>query len=160
MADKRQATISVFIIIIIIILVIFFLISYAGSDLGSNLVLIYANSATQTSMDLYSSINPLKAGSLTETLPPPTSTLTPTSSPTATATSTATPTLTHTLSFTGYEIIGHSVLERLLKLTFRYGSEFTYDNCWYSWWIWVEHSAFGEWIDWTPQWGTRENSCG
>jgi len=121
MADKRQATISVFIIIIIIILVIFFWIAYAGSDLGSNLVLIYANSATQTSMDLYSSINPLKAGSLTETLPPPTSTLTPTSSPTATATSTATPTLTHTLSFTGYEIIGHSVLERPLEV-YRFGT--------------------------------------
>lgn len=121
MADKRQATISVLIIIMIIILVIFFWIAYAGSDLGSNLTLINANSATQTSVDLNFSINPLIMGGLTDTPTPPTSTFTPTSSPTPTATSTATPTLTPTLSFTGYEIIGFSVLERPLEV-YRFGT--------------------------------------
>ena len=121
MVDKRQATISVFLIIIIIVVLVFFWIAFGGSNLGSNRIPYMANSAEQSGLNPYSSVNPLSLIGVTDTPPLPTATLTPTASPTVTATSTSTPTMTPTKSFTGYEVIGHSVLERPLEV-YRFGT--------------------------------------
>ena len=113
--------ISTFLIIIIIILVIFFWVAFAGKDLDSELIASNRKPLAQTGNDIYSLDELVISGSLTDTPTLPSPTLTQTASSTATPTSTITPTLTPTLSFSGYEIIGHSVLERPLEV-YRFGT--------------------------------------
>jgi len=113
--------ISTFLIIIIIILVTFFWVAFTGRDLDSELIANNNKPLAQTGNDIYSPVGQLISGSFTETPTLASPTFTPTASPTATPTCTITPTLTPTLSFSGYEVIGHSVLERPLEV-FRFGT--------------------------------------
>lgn len=121
MTNNRQTTISIFLIILILILVVFFWVAYAGKDLGSDLMSSYGKPLAQSGEDVSSALEPVFSAEYSETPTFSTSTSTPTDSPMATATPTITPTMTATLSFSGNEVIGHSVLERPLEV-FRFGT--------------------------------------
>lgn len=121
MTNNKQTTISVFLVILIIVIVIFFWIASKESELGSALFQNESVLTAETGENLSSHINSLTWQTATETPSLPTLTSTPTASPTFTATATETPTPTPTQSFSGIEIIGHTVLERPLEM-YRFGT--------------------------------------
>jgi len=117
MRDKKQTTISFLLIMIIIILILFFWITKEGIEFESDLI----SKDAEPEASLRSPFNSPILVTLTETPLQPTVTLTPTASPTSTVSPTETPTTTPTLSITGYEIIGHTVLEQPLEV-YRFGT--------------------------------------
>ena len=115
MNRNQRSFISVLLVMLIIALLIFFWIASNGSDMESNL--ISTNSVeNEFSLSVLATNSPL-------TTTPPTVTPYPTETPTPTPTTTPTitPTATATLTFSGYEVIGTSVLELPLEV-YRFGT--------------------------------------
>jgi len=121
--NRQSTTVSMLLIILIIVLVIFFWVAYAGGNLGSNLISRNGELSAQTGKESSSAVGSMLHAGYTETPTLVNPTLTPTTSPTVTTTPTPTitQTMTPTLAFTGYEVIGHSTLERPLEV-YRFGT--------------------------------------
>lgn len=127
MNNRQQKTISVLLFTIIIVLVVFFWLFSQTNDLGRQYIHSTGISDFQTESLLFSAAQThntyVFSGTPTQFILTTTSTPLPsnTSTFTPTVTSTSTTTNTPTISFTGYEVIGHSVLENPLEV-FRFGT--------------------------------------